>query len=77
MDQNHLSLAVKEKISKIDLSNLKKYTVIFILFVLMALFSLMKSILSHMAKLNQYHHPEHLLYHRCNWFVICDDWGWD
>jgi len=41
MDQNHLSLAVKEKISKIDLSNLKKYTVIFILFVLMALFSLM------------------------------------
>jgi ribose/xylose/arabinose/galactoside ABC-type transport system permease subunit len=31
---------VKEKISKIDLGSLKKYTVIFILFVLMALFSL-------------------------------------
>ena len=41
MNENQLSLAVKEKISKIDLGSLKKYTVLFILFVLMALFSLM------------------------------------
>ena len=41
MKENQLSLAVKEKISKIDLGSLKKYTVIFILFVLMALFSLL------------------------------------
>ena len=40
MDQNQHSLTVKEKLSKIDLSSLKKYTVMFILFVLMALFSL-------------------------------------
>jgi ribose transport system permease protein len=41
MNENRLSFAVKEKISKIDLGSLKKYTVLFILFVLMALFSLM------------------------------------
>jgi ribose transport system permease protein len=39
MDQNQPSLPVREKLSKIDLSGLKKYTVMFILFVLMVLFS--------------------------------------
>ena len=39
MDQNQHSLTVREKLSKIDLSGLKKYTVMFILFVLMVLFS--------------------------------------
>ncbi len=39
MDQNQHSLTVREKLSKIDLSSLKKYTVMFILFVLMVLFS--------------------------------------
>ena len=39
MDQNQHSLTVREKLSKIDLSGLKKYTVVFILFVLMVLFS--------------------------------------
>ncbi len=39
MDQNQRSLAEKEKLSKIDLSRLKKYTVMFVLFVLMVLFS--------------------------------------
>jgi ribose/xylose/arabinose/galactoside ABC-type transport system permease subunit len=39
MDQNQHSLQVREKLSKIDLSGIKKYTVIFILFVLMVLFS--------------------------------------
>ena len=39
MDQNQRSLAEKEKLSKIDLSRLKKYTVVFVLFVLMVLFS--------------------------------------
>ena len=41
MNENQLSLALKERISRTDLGRLKKYTVIFILFVLMALFSLM------------------------------------
>jgi ribose/xylose/arabinose/galactoside ABC-type transport system permease subunit len=39
MDRNQHSLQVREKLSKIDLSGIKKYTVIFILFVLMVLFS--------------------------------------
>jgi len=39
VDQNQHSLTVREKLSKIDLSGLKKYTVVFILFVLMVLFS--------------------------------------
>jgi ribose transport system permease protein len=39
MDQKQHSLTVREKLSKIDLSGLKKYTVMFILFVLMVLFS--------------------------------------
>jgi ribose transport system permease protein len=41
MDQKQHSLSVREKLSKIDLSGLKKYTVIFVLFVLMILFSFM------------------------------------
>ncbi len=41
MSENQISLAIKERIARINLSSLKKYTVIFILFVLMALFSLM------------------------------------
>jgi ribose/xylose/arabinose/galactoside ABC-type transport system permease subunit len=39
MDQNQRFIDAKERLSKIDLSGLKKYTVIFILFVLMVLFS--------------------------------------
>jgi ribose transport system permease protein len=39
MDQKQQSFAVKQKLSKIDLSGLKKYTVMFILFILMILFS--------------------------------------
>src|SRR4030042_1793342 len=39
MDQNQRFLTTREKLSKIDLSGLKKYTVMFILFVLMVLFS--------------------------------------
>jgi ribose transport system permease protein len=41
MDQKQHSLSVREKLSKIDFSGLKKYTVIFVLFVLMILFSFM------------------------------------
>jgi ribose transport system permease protein len=41
MDQNQNSLPVKEKMLKIDLTGLKKYTVIFVLFILMAIFSIM------------------------------------
>lgn len=41
MSENQISLVIKERIARINLSSLKKYTVIFILFVLMALFSLM------------------------------------
>src|SRR4030042_5504059 len=40
MDQNQRFLTTREKLSKIDLSGLKKYTVMFILFALMVLFSL-------------------------------------
>jgi ribose transport system permease protein len=41
MDQNQHPPAAREKLSKIDLSGLKKYTVILVLFVLMILFSFM------------------------------------
>jgi ribose/xylose/arabinose/galactoside ABC-type transport system permease subunit len=39
MDQNQRFIKASEKLSKVDLSILKKYTVMFILFVLMVLFS--------------------------------------
>ena len=26
---------------------------------------------------DQYRHPEHLLHHRCDWAVVCDDRGRD
>jgi ribose transport system permease protein len=40
MNQNKSGLATREKFSKIDLSSLKKYTVIIVLLILMAVFSL-------------------------------------
>ena len=41
MGQNLPTSAVREKLSRIDLSGLKKYTVMFILLLLMILFSFM------------------------------------
>jgi ribose transport system permease protein len=40
MDRNQRTLAIRERISKIDSGSLKKYTVIIVLFTLMGLFSL-------------------------------------
>ena len=40
MNENQLSLTIKEMIANFDMRGIKKYTVIIILFVLMALFSL-------------------------------------
>ena len=62
---------------KLNLSGLKKYTIMLILLVLMGLFWFNQSIFFYLEKFNQHCYPEHILHHRRGRAFFRDDRWWD